>query len=87
MTFGNYSVFIESLLPCGQRSINKMKGFKKMVCQKSAAKSSFYFKNVFKLNMIHDNLVKLDEILIIFPYIYILLINPRRICFVVFCFL
>lgn len=44
MTFGNYLIFIESLLPCGQSSINKMKGFKKMACQKSAAKAHFTLK-------------------------------------------
>lgn len=56
MTLSNCSIFIRSLLPCGQSYINKMKGFKETVCQESAVKGSFDFKNVvFKLEMIHNN--------------------------------
>lgn len=72
MILSNCSIFIRFLLPCGQSYINKMKGFKEIVCQESAAKGSFCFKSViFKLEMIHDNLVKPEEILInIFIYLY-----------------
>lgn len=72
MTLSNCSVFMRSLLPCGQSYINKMKGFKELVCQEQALKGSFYFKNVVvKLEMIHCNLVKLKQILInLLIYLY-----------------
>lgn len=72
MTLSNCSIFIGSLLPCGHSYINKMKGVKEIACQESEAKASFYFKNVvFKLEMIHNNLIKPEEILInLFIYLY-----------------